>query len=156
MKSILIDIALNQVSQQVLSKEEVIDWFNAQVYVDQRQILSELVFLTLQSGVIGEDVEKAIAWANLRPTLTPCVMMLTAAKLNPKGSSAISSQAYRLLDLPEAEMRKSFLLLLGLFCVGVNRHRTRAFNPTKYWWHRDLSDHHVVTKVIQEFEKHVD
>lgn len=78
-----------------------------------------------------EDIEVAITNSGLKPTFTPCVLIR-------KGIA--NHNLLKLIELPENELQKSFVLLLNLFKVAYERRfELEKDNPGK-WWYWDLSD----------------
>lgn len=93
----------------------------------------------LQAKPKPEDVTAAIAESQLKPTLTPCVLI---AKPN------LRVQLARLATLPEFELLRVFRLLIKLLAAADGRRRKeQPLDHTNHWWHRDLSDPDVVNHI---------
>lgn len=85
-----------------------------------------------------EDIDPAITNSSLKLTFTPCVLLRKGIK---------EHNLLRLVDLPENELRKSFILLLNLFKIAYKRRFTAEMNNPNKWWYWDLSDEANLRKI---------
>ncbi|WP_271566802.1 DUF5958 family protein [Bradyrhizobium sp. CCBAU 11386] len=69
------EILLNQLAQGIASGSEGNAWFGAQSEDNKRRLLRGLSNFILQARPKHEDVTVAIAESQLKPTLTPCVLI---------------------------------------------------------------------------------
>ena len=128
--------------------EEAIKWFLGSDKDRQLEILRCLVYIISQSGAIGKDGEEAIRQSQLKPTYTPCQLLLKVVEKEPKGNLMLRSTLSKIIHLPALEREKSFRLLAALFHIADSRKRELGLQPDKYWWHQDLSDKEIVEKIL--------
>ena len=122
------ELQLNRIAQNLVPVKEGIEWFVALAQEEQRSVLSALAYITSQSHPLASEVEPAIAEAGLKPTFTPCVMVLKAPRPE-KGCQ-------RLPGLPPDEWVKSFRLMIALFALADRRRReTSCRNGCTHDWH---------------------
>ncbi|MFO7936636.1 MAG: DUF5958 family protein [Kiritimatiellia bacterium] len=138
-----IEVFINQVAQGLEPMEEAVEWFNGLDRGDQRQTLRDVNYMALQAHPSTEVVNECIEMSGLKPSYTPCVLMLK--------SNNLAEQTAKIINLPENEFEKAFRLLLSLLSIADrNRRQTECANGCSHWWHRDLSDAGVVSEVIHE------
>jgi hypothetical protein len=141
MLSIDEEILLNQLAQGVVNDSEGDAWFQAQNDEGKRRLLRGLNVLTLQASPREEDAIVAISEAQLKKTLTPCVL-ITRPNLK--------VQLAKLVGLPEPELSRVFRLLIKLLAIADNRRRRqKPLDTINHWWHRDLGDPKVVNDIKQ-------
>lgn len=145
------DIYLNQLSQNIVSQQEGCSWFNELDKDTQLKVLRRIMFFIMQSGARGKDAKAAITESQLKPTYTSCQLLLKAYENEPEGNKLLSIQLSKVINLPENERCKSFLLLLNLFKIADKNKRKKGLSPDKYWWHHDLSSNEVISKILSEF-----
>lgn len=132
-----IDLILNQIRQDVYTKDEALSWFESLVDDDQYKALGILVMMIRQSYYSRNDSEQAIINSGLKPTYTPCVLVK-------KG------RLETIIGLPNYERIKSFKLLIEVFKIAEERRLSdQCKNGCDHWWHKDLSNE----KVDLEFDK---
>ncbi|MCP4345581.1 MAG: hypothetical protein GY795_08645 [Desulfobacterales bacterium] len=118
---------INQLSQGIHSLEKGKIWFSSFDSDRQLDILREISNFALQAGALESDVKDAIQKSKLKPTYTPCVILL-------KGRLKI--QISKILNLPTIEYNKIFLLTASLFSIADERRRkTKCKNKCYHWWH---------------------
>jgi hypothetical protein len=143
------DIYLNQLALGIEPMEEGFAWFQQLSAEDKRGVLRRLVYFIAQSGAVGSDAMPAIELSKLKPTLTPCRILVAASASDALGSGAIRSAASKLAALPDSEVEKSFSLLLALLGISGTRQRNLRHDETK-WWHSDLSDPKVIEQLLSQ------
>lgn len=125
------EILLNKFGQDLVEIEQIIHNFMGIDRSQKRNFLNDLVHLIIQSKPQNSDIEMAIKHSGLKSTHTPCVLLR-------KGVAP--HQLFKILELPDAEVSKSLVVLLSLFKVAYNRRfEIERGNPNK-WWYWDLSD----------------
>ncbi len=135
-------ILLNQYAQGLIDSDIIVDYFLKLDIFDKRNYLNEIKALIFQNKSIKSDVPTAIIESNLKPTFTPCVLIL-------KGE--LNIQLRKIINMPEQEMKKSLLLILGLFKVSYLRNFSlEKDNPNK-WWYWDLSDRGKINNILEMF-----
>lgn len=143
-----IEILLNQLAQGIKPIELGKKWFSNLSVSEQQEILSYLSSLITQAGAVGNDVQCAITQAQLKDTLTPCVLLLQAKRNDPLGSNGLRQLLAKVIILPPDEYGKSFLLFISLLGVADLRRRNNEHtNNCNHWWHRDLNDEKVLREI---------
>jgi hypothetical protein len=140
------DIFLNQLAQTVKSIDEGENWFEDLKQKEQFEVLAKIVFFILQIGVNENDLEKSICSSGLKPTYTPCQILIRVSEHEFTIALALS----KIINLREDERKKSFRLLIALFSQVLQRQLKESFQPERYWWHRDLSDVNTVREILKE------
>lgn len=146
--TIELEIYLNQIAQEVVTLEEALQWFKNLEQEEQMDTFRTLLFILLQAGAVADDADNTVAKSGLRPTFTPCVLLLKAQREQPFAPAALQEVLWKIANLPANEKEKSFRLLIALFQVADARRRERCFEPERHWWHQDLSDEKVVAEVL--------
>jgi hypothetical protein len=136
------EITLNQIAQGVLPAQSGDDWFLAASEPAQRDILRLLAHMILQARATTDDVQVAIAQSGLKPSYTPCVQLL---------NGRLNIQLSKVVRLPEAELLKSFQLLIALFMIADDRRRIECDNQCEHWWHTNLSDEETLKRIRRKF-----
>lgn len=131
-------ITLNKYGQGIVNVEVLSDEFSDLELTGKRIYLKEIIALILQSKPRVEDIPLAILESKLKSTFTPCVL-LTKGIMN--------HNLQKIADLPETELNKSLLLLLGLFKVSYQRRFQAEKNNSDKWWYWDLSDENNIRKI---------
>lgn len=142
------EIFLNQLAQGIRPLKEGDIWFSTLMEDVQRDVLQTLVVFAIQAGAVGVDAESAIRASSLLSTYTPCVLLMKAAELDPKGGGELRQRLAQILNLPATERRKSFKLLVSLLGIADKRRRAKCGLPERHWWHRDLTDDTVVSEIL--------
>ena len=133
------EILLNQLAQGIASDAEGEAWFSAQSGDNKRRLLRGLGNFILQAGPKPEDAAIAIAESQLKPTLTPCVLI---------AMPNLRVQLAKVATLPEFELPRVFRLLIKLLAAADGRRRKeQPPDLVNHWWHRDLSDPDVVNDI---------
>lgn len=126
---------LNSIAQGLIPLAAGEAWFEALPIEEQLSVLTVLAYFTSQSHPLASDVERAIAHAQLKPTFTPCVMVLKASK--PEAG------CQRLIDLPTDEWIKSFRLMVALLGIADQRRReTLCRAGCTHPWHNLSNNAH--------------
>lgn len=133
------DITLNQFAQSVRPIGDLLSPFSNLTENERRVVLWHLRDLIWQSKPIDTDVELAIQDSALKPTFTPCVLLLT---------HRLVIGLPKVINLPDDELKKGYILLLHIF----KRAYLRRFEDEKRfpgkWWYADLSDHEFVKSLL--------
>ena len=131
-------ITINQYGQGLINSEILIDEFLDFELIEKRNYLKEIIALILQSKPQEEDIQPAILESKLRATYTPCVLLT-------KGIS--NHHLQKIVELPETELKKALLLLLGLFKISYQRRFQAEKNNPGKWWYWDLSDQNNIKRI---------
>lgn len=134
------EILVNKFGQGLIAIEQLTEDFRLLEMIKKKEFLNELLFLIMQSKPKNEDIEPAITNSGLKSTFTPCVLLK-------KGVA--NHNLEKLVNLPEYELMKSFVLLLSLFRIAyMRRFIDEKDNPGK-WWYWDLSDNEKVEIIMK-------
>ncbi len=126
---------LNRVAQHLVEDADALNEFQ-QLNTEQRTgIVQSLGMMTHQSHPTKTELSSAIESAGLKPTHTPCKMLLTGN---------IENQITRLWQLPNDELDKCFKLLMHLFRNADRRRKNACGDGCGHWWHQDLSDDSIL------------
>lgn len=127
-----IEIMINRISQNIVTIDNGIVWFESFDSIKQLDIIRKLHYVIIESGVQNEDVELAISNSGLKKTFTPCVLLRN-------GDFRI--QVAKLLKLPINEYRKIFILLISLFSITDGRRFEKVCQgKCNHWWHNYIKD----------------
>ena len=116
--------------------------FDAYSLYQKRSFLQEMSFLIIQSKPKEEDVDLAIKKEKLKSGYTPCVLLK-------KGISSYNLE--RVVNLPENEMIKTFILFMSIFKIAYSRRFKEEMNNINKWWYWDLSDNGNVERILEGF-----
>jgi Family of unknown function (DUF5958) len=134
------EILVNKFGQGLVTIEQLTEDFRLLEMIKKKEFLNELLFLIMQSKPKEEDIEPAIINSGLKSTFTPCVLLK-------KGVA--NHILEKLVNLPENELTKVFVLLLSLFKIAyIRRFFDEKNNPGK-WWYWDLSDTEKVKMIMK-------
>ena len=134
------EILVNKYGQGLVGTELLLNLFGSFDMGSQKVFLSEILFLILQSKPKEEDIEPAIISSGLKSTYTPCVLLK-------KGVA--NHNLVKLINLPENELQKAFVLLLNLFRIAYKRRFAVEKNNPEKWWYWDLSDEENINRIPQ-------
>jgi len=133
-------VLVNQFGQGLIAIDQLIADFSLLETMTKKKLLNELLFLIMQSKPMEGDIEPAIIKSGLKPTFTPCVLL--------KRGVANHNLA-KIVNLPEYELTKAFVLFLSLFKIAYERKfMDEKDNPHK-WWYWDLSDHEKLEMIME-------
>jgi len=139
MMKIDIQIIVNKFGQDLISINEITNYFQQLDIEHKRSFLNDISFLILQTKVLDTDIDEAIFLYNLKSTYTPCVLIKKGIKNN---------VLQTIINLPVDELDKSFKLFIGLFKIGYQRNFNKNSDINK-WWYLDLSDNNFVERIKQ-------
>ena len=119
---------LNRVAQGRLPFADAVRWFESFAEAEQQPWLKTIAFMCHQSHPLREEIDSAIALAELKPTFTPCVMIRSAVQ----PEHALD----RIAALPAEERHKAFRLVFALYCIADTRRRkTQCRDGCSHAWH---------------------
>ena len=123
------EIAINSLAQGFTSLPEGEAWFASLVSSERRKILKDLHHCIFQSHPEPDEVEVAIKLSGIKPSMTPCVVLVKWRTHPARGAEAVAG-------LPESEHMKAFKVLLALFSVADERRRnTQCRGRCTHEWH---------------------
>ncbi|WP_314271328.1 DUF5958 family protein [Capnocytophaga sputigena] len=134
------EILINKYGQGLIPLIVLQEKFDAYSLCQKRSFLQEMSFLIIQSKPKEEDVDLAIKKEKLKSGYTPCVLLK-------KGISSYNLE--RVINLPENEMGKIFILFMGIFKIAYIRRFKEEMNNINKWWYWDLSDNSNVERILE-------
>ena len=137
-----IEILINKYGQGLIPLSVLQEEFDAYSLYQKRSFLQEMSFLIIQSKPKEEDVDLAIKKEKLKSGYTPCVLLK-------KGISSYNLE--RVINLPENEMIKTFILFMSIFKIAYSRRFKEEMNNINKWWDWDLSDNGNVERILEGF-----
>ena len=137
-----IEILINKYGQGLIPLIVLQEKFEAYSLCQKRSFLQEMSFLIIQSKPKEEDVDLAIKKEKLKSGYTPCVLLK-------KGISSYNLE--RVINLPENEMGKIFILFMGIFKIAYIRRFKEEMNNINKWWYWDLSDNSNVERILEGY-----
>jgi hypothetical protein len=132
------EILLNQIAQGVRPLEDGLKLLAEISPMTRKELWSLLGMMVTQAHPTLEDVEEAIKSSNLKPSFTPCVLMLKDQRPH---------QVQRITQLPENEAEKSFRLLIAVFAIADRRRRSSCPKDCCHGWHRDFGDPSILKEI---------
>ena len=134
------EILVNKFGQVLVTIEQLSERFRLLEILKKRKFLNDFLYLIIQSKPKKEDIELAIINSELKSSFTPCILLK-------KGVAKHDLE--KLLNLPENELMKTFVLLLSLFKIAYKRSFAVEKNNPDKWWYWDLSDNEKVEIIIK-------
>ncbi len=133
-------ILLNRFGQGLIAIDQLTTGFRLLELMTKKKFLNELLFLIMQSKPEEGDIKPAIIKSDLKTTFTPCVLLKRGVA---------NHNLKKIINLPEYELTKAFVLLLSLFKLAYERRfNDEKDNPNK-WWYWDLSDHEKLENIME-------
>jgi len=118
---------VNRFAQGMISENELLAWYDRLDTAGKRELFSALRAAVHQSHPRPHEVQQGIQRARLKPTFTPCVLLLRF----PFGIAVA-----KILQLPEDEWRKSLRALAHIFALADERRRTTScVGECLHEWH---------------------
>ena len=134
------EILVNKFGQGLVAIEQLTEDFSLLEVFQKKEFLNGFLYLIMQSKPKKEDIEPAMLDSGLKPTFTPCILLK-------KGVA--NHDLEKLVNLPENELTKVFVLLLSLFKIAYKRRfAVEKDNPDK-WWYWDLSDNEKLEMIMK-------
>jgi hypothetical protein len=133
-------ILVNKFGQGLVAVEQLTEEFKLLEMSKKKEFLNEFLYLIMQSKPKKEDIEPTILASGLKSTFTPCVLIK-------KGVA--NHDLEKLVNLPENELMKAFVLLLSLFKIAYKRRFAVEKNNPDKWWYWDLSDNEKVEIIMK-------
>lgn len=132
------EILVDKYGQELVATEKLLNLFVSFDMSSQKVFLNEILYLILQSKPKEEDIEPTIISSGLKSTYTPCVLLK-------KGIT--NHNLEKLVNLPDNELTKAFILLLNLFRIAYKRRFAVEKNTPEKWWYWDLSDEANINRI---------
>jgi hypothetical protein len=136
------EILINQYGQGAAHIDSLISLFSEIDKNSRKAFFINLLNLIQQSKPRNGDIELAIRESKLRPTYTPCIVLKKGVK---------NYNLMKIINLPENELQKAFILLLNLFKVAYQRRFEEEKNNPNKWWYWDLADNEKVNTIISTY-----
>ena len=117
--------------------------YNSADLENKKKFLTYIFYLIMQSKPQETDIQLGIELSYLKPTYTPCVLIQ-------KGLS--TAILHKILNLPENDLKKAFILFLTLFKIAYRRRFViEKDNPDK-WWYWDLTDETKIAIIMSSLQ----
>ena len=121
------ELKINKIAQGLISLDEGLAWYDESEADSRNEIMKALDLCIFQSHPTKEDVEKGIKKSGLKETYSPCVL----ARIKP-----FNEARQKLLNMPEPDRRRGFILFLSIFSVADKRRReTCCKDGCAHEWH---------------------
>jgi hypothetical protein len=133
------EILINKYGQNLISHEELVTLFAQMNFKEKKNFLGDFLFLIMQSKPKEDDIYSAIIESKLKPTFTPCIIL---------NKGVANHNLRKIIELPENELNKSFILLLSLFRIAYKRRFEIEKNSPGKWWYWDLSDNKNIQQIL--------
>jgi len=133
-------VLVNQFGQGLIAIDQLTADFSLLEIMTKRKFLNELLFLIMQSKPKETDIELVIIKSGLKSTYTPCVLLK-------KGVA--NHNLKNIVNLPEYELTKAFVLLLSLFKIAYERRFIDEKDNPHKWWYWDLSDREKLEMIMK-------
>jgi len=122
-----IEININKYAQDKLTDSLIMEWFDSFELSKQKEIRDKLIMFMQQSHPSDELISTAIKTAPIKETMTPVVLFKT---------QAFKIATNKIVDLPDSELRKSFIIMLNIFKIAdTYRRETECRNSCGHEWH---------------------
>lgn len=137
------EILINQYGQGIVEIEPLMSIFKNLDNQSKRIFLNTLLYnFIVQSKPREEDIESVIKASKLKLSYTPCVLLK-------KGIFGYKLQ--KIINLPDNELEKTFILLLNLFKAAYKRRFEQEKNNPHKWWYWDLSDNQKISDILEKY-----
>jgi len=138
-------ILLNQYVQGVVLKNEIENWFLSFEEVDKQSIVKSIWELATQAQIRESDIPIATINSGLKSTHTPVVIVSN-------DDTKLYSRGYKLSTLKGTVLKQAFSLVIECFALAEKRRKENEDKlECNHWWHRDLSDEHIVKDILENF-----
>ncbi len=130
------EIIINQIAQDIVTLRQGEKWFADMTVEEQYETLKILQYCVFQSHPLDIERKYAVLESGLRPTYTPCVMLLKHGK--------VERQVELICKLPSNEYHKIFRLLITLLGIADYRRRLKCQGKCSHWWHKSLDKYSLI------------
>lgn len=121
------DLKISLYAQDKLSRIGISNWFGSLDKNTKSDTLNKLYWFIINAKPSIEEIDSSISNSNLKRTYTPIVLIL---------KEQINISIPKILDLPESEWDKSFILLLEIFKTADSRRRNNdCKGKCSHEWH---------------------
>lgn len=126
------EIIINRISQDKISFVNGLAWFDKLTMIGQKEIIRQLTYFIQQTHPDRESIDLGLENAPLKKTMTPVILLKTQENYK----IALS----KIIDLPDSELKKSFITLMSVFkVVDKKRRESECKNGCAHDWH-NLTD----------------
>lgn len=137
------EILINQYGQFIVDENRILFYFTGLTDTQKKEYLLDIVELISQSKPKDCDIAISIENSQLRPTYTPCVLLVHGG--------IKYHNLKKIVDLPPSEQLKTLVLFLNLFRVSYRRRFKEESHKCDKWWYFDLSDERNVELILKQF-----
>lgn len=122
------EIIINKISQDKIGFDDGLAWFDKLDLFNQKGIIQKLIYFIQQSHPDKESIDLGLEIAPIIKTMTPAILLKTQEHYN----LALN----KIANLPDSEIRKSFIVLISVFKIADKRRRDIwCKNGCTHDWH---------------------
>jgi hypothetical protein len=122
-----IEININRYAQSKLTDSEILSWFDGFELSKQKEVRNKLIMCMEQAHPTDEIIAQSIKLAPIKETMTPVVIFKT---------KPFKIAVNKIKSLPDAELRKSFVIMLSIFkTADTHRRMTFCKDGCTHEWH---------------------
>jgi hypothetical protein len=122
------EIIINKISQDKISFDDGLDWFDNLDLIQQKEVIRLLVYFIRQAHPDKDSINLGLETAPIRLTMTPVVLLKTQENYK----VALD----KIIALPDAEINKSFVTLMSVFkAADKKRREISCKNGCTHAWH---------------------
>jgi len=126
------EVIINKISQDKIGFDDGLEWFDKLTLTGQKEIIQQLTYFIKQTHPDRETIDLGLENAPIKKTMTPVILLKTQENYN----LALN----KIIDLPDSEIRKSFITLTSVFkVVDKKRRESECKNGCTHDWH-NLTD----------------
>ncbi|MBS1572621.1 MAG: hypothetical protein JST62_09530 [Bacteroidetes bacterium] len=111
-----IDIMINCFAQEKIDLDKLLLWFDSLSKLYQRETINWTRNFLEQSHPNEETIKTGIEQIPLKPTMTPIVLLK---------SKSLKIALNKIVELPDAELKKAFISLVSMFKVSDKERREK-------------------------------
>ncbi|MBU2569018.1 MAG: hypothetical protein KJ725_03085 [Gammaproteobacteria bacterium] len=121
------ELKINKLAQGLLPLDDGLAWYDESDTESRNKIMKALDLCIFQSHPTNEDIEEGIKNSGLKETYSPCVLVR---------NKPFNDARKKVLNMPEPDRRRSFILFLSIFGVADKRRReTQCKGGCSHEWH---------------------
>jgi hypothetical protein len=121
------ELKINQIAQGLVSLADGLEWFDGATPDFRLEIMRSLDLCIFQSHPTIEDIEQGIKKSGLKESYSPCVLIR---------KKPFNQVRQKILEMPELDLRRGFVLLISVFSVAdLRRRETQCKGGCTHDWH---------------------
>jgi hypothetical protein len=121
------ELKINQIAQGLVSLADGLEWFDDATADFRVEIMRSLDSCIFQSHPTFDDIEQGIKKSGLKESYSPCVLIR---------KKPFNQVRQKILEMPELDLRRAFILLISVFSVAdLRRRETYCKGGCTHDWH---------------------